>query len=65
MEFIAVEILIEEVDDDPLEQYDKYEHYPENIIGEKSTEDVELIVDLPAAEEIEDLKEDEDVEDKS
>jgi len=65
MEFIAVEILIEEVDDDPLEQYDKYKHYPEDIVGEKSTEDVELIVDLPAAEEIEDLKEDEDVEDKS
>jgi hypothetical protein len=48
-----------------LEQYDKYEHYPEDIVGEKSTEDVELIVDLPAAEEIEDLKENEDVEDES
>lgn len=33
MEFIAVEVLIEEVNDDPLEQYDKYKHYPEYIVS--------------------------------
>lgn len=64
MESIAVEVLIEKVDDNPLEQYNEYKHDPEDVVSEEPTEDVELIVYLPAAEEVEDLKENKDVEDE-
>ena len=64
MESIAVEVLIEKVDDNPLEQYNEYKHDLEAVVSEERTEDVELIVYLPAAEEVEDLKENKDVEDE-
>jgi len=64
MEFVAVEIFIKKINYDPLEKYNKYEHDPKDIVCEKSTEDIDFIVDLSAAEEVEDLEEDEDIEDK-
>jgi len=53
-----------ELDNEELPNYDDYPHKDEHSIGEDSFENVELIVDLPGGEHVEDLQKDEYVKDE-
>lgn len=48
----------------PLKEYDNKDNYPKKGICKNTFQDIDLIMNFPAIEKIEDLEEDKDIKDK-